>query len=99
MTRRSKAAVRHAVVVVTLAAVVVVGVGRPAEGAAARSLAKADASGTAACTMAKGKMAVSPPLSFSGTASSATFTFSAKLTCTGTSGVSGGTLSASGTSA
>jgi hypothetical protein len=82
-------------VVVTLAAVVVVGAGRPAEGAAA----KADASGTASCTMANGKLVISPPLSYSGTATSATFTFTAKLTCTGTSGVTGGTLKATGTSA
>jgi hypothetical protein len=85
--------------VVILSAVVAVGVGRPAEGAGARAAAKTDASGTASCTMAKGKLVISPPLSFSGTASSATFTFTAKLTCTGTSGVTGGTLSATGTSA
>jgi hypothetical protein len=57
-----------------------------------------DASGTLGCSVSKGKLGVSPGLSFSGTASSATFTFTGKLACTGTAGVTGGTFTATGTS-
>jgi hypothetical protein len=58
-----------------------------------------NASGTLDCTMSKGTLVVAPGLMFTGTAPSATFTFTAKLACTGSSGVKGGTLTASGTSA
>jgi len=62
--------------------------------AAATSVA---ATGTANCTMAKGSMTTSPGLQFGGTATSETFTLSAKLACgSGSSGVKGGTISASG---
>jgi len=90
-------------VVVALAVVVVVGAWPGASGAgtvhqqAARSGAS-NASGTLSCTVSKGALTVSPGLSFSGTATAATFTFTAKLVCSGSSGVKGGTLTASGTS-
>ncbi len=58
-----------------------------------------NASGTLACSVSKGKVVVAPGLRFGGTATSATFTFSGKLACTGSSGVKGGTFTATGTSA
>ncbi len=102
MSRRviNSAGARYTIVTVVLAALVVVGIGGSAAGAShVASTARANASGTATCTMSKGKLVVSPPLSFTGTAPSANFTFTARLTCTGSSGVAGGTLSATGTSA
>jgi len=58
-----------------------------------------NASGTLGCTVSGGKLVVDPGLSFSGVAASATFTFTGKLACTGTSGVTGGRFTATGTSA
>jgi hypothetical protein len=71
-----------------------------AAGRAARAGGVVAASGTLGCTMSKGAMAMSPGLYFGGTATSVTFSFTAKLDCaTGTSGVKGGTITASGTGA
>ena len=56
-----------------------------------------NASGTLGCTVSKGKVTISPGLSFSGSASAATFSFSGKLSCTGSSGVTGGTFTSTGT--
>ncbi len=47
--------------------------------------------------MSRGNLTVAPGLMFGGTAKSATFTFTAKLACSGTSGVKGGDLTATGT--
>ncbi len=75
------------------------GVGfRTQSAGAVKAASKADASGTLGCVISKGKLVVSPGLMFTGTATSATFTFTGKLSCLGTAGITGGTFSASGTS-
>jgi hypothetical protein len=87
--------------VTALLLVVAVGAAR-AQGAVVThgsSATDVNASGTLDCSVSKGKLVVDPGLVFGGTATSVTFTFSGKLTCTGTSGVTGGTFNATGTAA
>ncbi len=93
---------RRVIVVALLAAVLATGgwsgasAASPTERSAASN--KVNASGTINCTFSKGSLKVDPGLSFSGTADSATFTFAGKLVCGGTSGMTGGTLTGTGTS-
>jgi len=84
--------------VVALATVTLFGAGRLAASATtARSVVAG--TGTASCTLSKGAMSMSPGLRFGGTATSVSFSYTAKLTCTsGSSGVKGGTITGSGTS-
>jgi hypothetical protein len=55
------------------------------------------ASGPLSCSITSGTLDISPPVSFGGTATAAVFTFSDKLKCSGTSGVTSGSFKASGT--
>lgn len=55
------------------------------------------ATGPLSCSVTSGTLSVSPPLSFGGSASTATFTFKLALACSGTSGVTSGTYKGSGT--
>ena len=99
MVRRT---VVFAVVSVTLLVGITLGSGRASAVAGTNTTTQARdavaASGTIGCTMGKGAMKLSPGLYFGGTATSVTYSFTAKLTCTtGSSGVKGGTITASGT--
>jgi Glycosyl hydrolases family 39 len=97
---RSKGLTRLSLVAVASVALLVLGFA-PGAARAGVQVAKGavNASGTLGCTVSKGKLVVKPGLMFTGVATSATFTFTGDLTCTGTSGVTGGKFTATGTSA